>query len=137
MLFTAGCAASSPGKIPSSIPFPPDTKVTAPGPGVPADLAFFSGKWVGVWDNTLDHVLVVEAINPPNATVIYAWGDSMQWNTRRGSTRVLGSFENGVLKLSLSRPATATYKPMPDGTLDALYLWSGGSAKAKLTKVIE
>jgi hypothetical protein len=105
---------------------------------VAQQLAAFSGKWSGVWDGILHHVLVVKEIDPPHAVVIYAWGTAPQWQIDRpGWSRVQGKCVDGVLTLSLRRPATVIYRLQPDGTLDATYEWAGGISRAHLTRVNE
>ena len=69
-------AASAEASAASSVPLPPDTQITAPAKDIALEIGGFSGKWVGIWDDTLEHVLVVEQINPPNAVVIYASGEA-------------------------------------------------------------
>ena len=120
----------------SAVPLPENVTVVPPV-GVPQELAAFSGKWQGVWDETLDHVLVVEEITGKEAIVIYAWGDSAAWKTTRGFFRVKGTFEDNRLVLRTRRPATVTYRMRPDGKLDARYEWSGGISRAVMTKVVE
>jgi hypothetical protein len=123
---------------PSVAPLPVDVRIVPPEAAVLQPLAAFSGKWFGVWDGILQHVLVVEAITPPHAVVIYAWGTAPQWQiARSGWSRVQGEFVDGALKLSLRRPATAMYRLQPDGTLDATYEWAGGISRANLTRVKE
>ena len=116
LLAFAGCAAAL-----SGVPLPPDVAIVAPAPEVPKDLVGFSGKWSGTWDGILDHVLIVEEINPPRAQTIYAWGTAAQWNIREGSfARVRGEFVEGGLKLTLPG-RTAFYRLQPDGTLEGTY----------------
>jgi hypothetical protein len=105
---------------------------------VPKQVAEFSGKWFGVWDNILDHTLVVEEIDPPHVIAIYAWGASAQWRIDRpGWSRVRGELIDGRLKLSLPRPATVIYRMLPDGSLDATYEWQGGTSRAKMKRMAE
>ena len=109
-----------------------------PAATVAPQLAAFAGKWSGVWDGILAHVLVVEEIAPPDAVVIYGWGKAPQWHIdRSGWDRVHGEFVGGALKLSLKRPATVLYRMQPDGTLEATYEWAGGISRATLTRVQE
>ena len=116
LLAFAGCAAAL-----SGVPLPPDVAIVAPAPEVPKDLVGFSGKWSGTWDGILDHVLIVEEINPPRAQTIYASGTAAQWNIREGSfVRVRGQFVEGGLKLTLPG-RTAFYRLQPDGTLEGTY----------------
>ena len=120
----------------STVPLPSNVNVIPPA-GVPNPVAAYSGKWQGVWDDTLDHILVVEEIKGTEAMVIYAWGDSAAWQTSRGFRRVKGTFEGNMLVVKLPRPATVTYQMRPDGKLDAKYDWQGGIARAILTKMAE
>jgi hypothetical protein len=123
---------------PSMASLPSDVRLVPPDATVPQQLAAFSGKWSGVWDGILAHVLVVEEIIPPGAVVIYAWGKAPQWRIdRSGWGRVHGEFVEGVLKLSLRRPATVLYRLQPDGTLDATYESGSGISRATLTRVQE
>jgi hypothetical protein len=64
---------------PSIASLPSDVRIVPPEAAGPQQLAAFSGKWSGVWDGILQHVLVVEEITPPHAVVIYAWGTAPQW----------------------------------------------------------
>jgi hypothetical protein len=125
--------------LPSVAPLPSDVRIIPPEAAVLKQLAAFSGKWSGVWDGILQHVLVVEEITPPHTVVIYAWGTAPQWQIAQpGWSRVQGEFVDGALKLSLRRPPTTVmYRLQPDGTLDATYEWAGGIARANLTRVKE
>jgi hypothetical protein len=124
--------------LPSVAPLPLDVRIVPPETAVLQQLAAFSGKWSGVWDGLLHHVLVVEEITPPHAVVVYAWGTAPQWQIAQpGWSRVQGEFVDGALKLSLRHPATAMYRLQPDGTLDAIYEWAGGISRANLTRVKE
>jgi hypothetical protein len=123
---------------PSETSLPSEFRLVPPDATVPQQLAAFSGKWSGVWDGILAHVLVVEEIAPPDAVVIYGWGNAPQWHIdQSGWERVPGEFVEGTLKLSLRRPATVLYRMQPDGTLDATYEWAGGISRATLTRVQE
>jgi|GEM_PF-993618 len=124
----AGCAMVS---------LPSDVRIIPPGPGIPTEVAAYSGKWQGVWDEMLDHILVVEEINGKEATVVYAWGDSQAWRMSRGFNRVKGAFDGATLIVKTARPATVTYRMRPDGKLDAKYEWQGGVARAVMTKATE
>lgn len=120
------------------VPLPSDVHIVSPAPGVPREVAAFSGKWTGVWDGILDHILVVEDVATTDATVIYAYGTAGIWQINRpGWTRVKGAFVDGALRISLPRPATVTYRMRPDGTLDGIYEWSGGTSRAKMTRMKE
>jgi hypothetical protein len=130
-LLAVACAATS-------VALPPDTKVETPASSVPREQAAFAGKWQGVWDGKLPHILVVERITPEGVDVIYATGHSMEWRMSPSWTRAKGKFvDTRTLAVTLSRPATATYVMQPDGTIDATYEWAGPRAKARLERVKE
>jgi len=84
------------------VPLPADVAVTAPAADVPPAVARFSGVWAhGAWDGELPHVLVVERVDADGgATVVYAVGESIDWNVKPSATRVAARIENGVLRFS-------------------------------------
>lgn len=122
-----------------TILFPQDMEIVPPSPDLPPGMKAFSGKWFGVWDRILQHVLVVEQINPPKAIAIYAYGSAPSWNINNPSyARVQGEIEPGILKLTLRRTAaTVTYRIQPDGTLDATYETRTGISRAKMRRMPE
>jgi hypothetical protein len=120
----------------STIPLPKDLEIISPKSDVPAEVKAFSGTWHGIWDGVLEHVLVVEKVEPPNVMVVYGYGVAPSWYIKEaGAYRVQGQIEPGILKLILRRPATVTYRMKSDGTLDATYEWSGGVARANMKRV--
>lgn len=129
--------ASSLSRPTQSIPLPQDMEIVPPNPNLPPKIKAFSGKWFGVWDGILQHVLVVEQINPPNTTVIYAYGNAPTWNINNPNFyRVDGKIEPGILKLILKRTgATVTYRLQHDGTLDATYETRTGISRAKMKRM--
>lgn len=110
------------------VPLPWGVKVIAPV-GVPRESAAFSGKWQGVWDETLASILVVEEITGNEAKVVYAWGNAPAWRITSGFAEIKGTFEGSPLALvvRLPRPATAVYQMRPDGKLDATYTMGSSS----------
>src|SRR5436189_17467 len=76
---TVAVAMPSLASAASSVPLPADTHVVTPSQDIPPELAVFSGKWIGVWADALEHVLVVEEIKAPDVTAIYAYGESKAW----------------------------------------------------------
>ena len=123
---------------PSMASLPSNVRIIPPEATVFQQLAAFSGKWSGVWDGTLHHILVVEEITPPHAVVIYSLGHRTPVAVAQpGWDQVQGEFVDGALKLSLRRPATVMYRLQPDGTLDATYEWAGGISRANLMRVRE
>ena len=125
---------SNPADAKTTIPLPQDVQIVAPDPTLSPEIKAFSGIWFGVWGGVLKHILVVEQINPPNATAIYAVGEALSWKVAPGFARVQVQIEPRVLKMSLRRPATVTYRLQSDDTLDATYEWSGGISRAKMKR---
>jgi hypothetical protein len=106
---------------------PSDLRVVPPPPGVPAEHARYSGRWIGKWDGELDHVLVVELLVPSGqateVVAVYSWGVSAALGVGgAGWARVRGRIEDGALRLDLTRvQATAVYALQPDGSLAGEY----------------
>ncbi len=133
-LLFVGCA--TPTRPTAAIPLPQDMMIVAPEPTLPPEIKAFSGKWFGVWEGVLKHILIVEQINPPYATAIYAYGDAPSWNiTNPNFVRLQAQIEPRVLKMSfIGRPATVTYRLQSDGTLDGTYEWSGRISRIKMKR---
>lgn len=138
-LAMAGCAAEA---LPVP-PMPPDLQVVPPPAGVPRENARFSGRWVGKWENQLDHVLVIELqVQSDRATevvAVYSWGVSASLGVGApGWTRVRGRIEDGTLRLDLTRvQARAVYTLQADGTLMGEY-WRGDRvlSRARLARAL-
>lgn len=137
-------AASLVGGAVASPPLPRDVRIVPPASIVPQELAAFSGKWAGTWaprafnDKSLHHVLVVEEVGPVEATAVYAYG--LGWYDTPGWVRVKGQFVGSVLRLGPfpRTRATATYRMLPDGTLDANWEEpSGLRSRATMTRTKE
>ena len=119
-LLMAGCAAEP---LPRP-PMPPDLRVVPPPAGVPREHARYSGRWVGKWDEHLEHILVVELQVPTTdqateVIAVYSWGVSAELGVgAAGWSRVRGRIQDGALWLELTRvQATAVYALQADGTL--------------------
>jgi hypothetical protein len=72
--FRVGCQHVEPSRsaTPPAVPLlPSDIRIVPPEAAVPQPLAALSGKWSGVWDGILPHILVVEAITPPRCAHLY------------------------------------------------------------------
>jgi len=121
-------------------PMPPDLRVVPPPVGVSQEHARFSGRWVGKWDEQLEHVLIVELEVPsgPATEVIavYSWGGGSLGVGLPGWSRVRGRIEGRALRLELTRvQAAAVYTMQTDGTLMAEY-WRGDqvTSRARLAR---
>lgn len=74
-------------------PLPDKITIATPDSSVPAPIAAFLGKWVGVWDAGLASTLVVVKIAPSKtvgvytADVIYSWGTFASWGILKADYR--------------------------------------------------
>lgn len=126
------------GTLEMSAAPPPDSKISPPGGHIPDSLAQFSGKWFGVNDGVLDHLLVVEKINNPNdVQAVYAWGVAYQWGVNQpGWERFNGVFEGDKLVLKrVGGGLTMSYWMNPDGSMSSVYERPGINSQADLTKL--
>lgn len=106
----------------STVVLPHDLAIAPPDSATPVERAAFSGRWAGLWDDVVPHILVVERIVADTAIAVFAWGIARRWGIHQGRwTRVVARFANGALQLKLPRPATVTYRLQSDGTLKATY----------------
>lgn len=67
------------------IPLPQKIQIVPPAPELPKELAAFSGRWEGVWENGagVEAILIVCEINPKKAKIIYGW-NYIAGGSRRG-----------------------------------------------------
>ena len=142
-VFLSGCSAGE------SIVLPPNIHIVAPGPGVPRELAAFSGKWTGAWvarlqdrQRSRDHVLIVEEIRGTTANVIVAWGSGFQiegtLKPMPAWLRATGRFVDGVLQINF--PAlgiTATYRMAYNDTIDGALEQKGDRFTARMTRTFD
>jgi hypothetical protein len=118
-------------------PLPDDVTIAVPAPDVPPAMAAFSGKWVGQWGQTLDHILVVEKIDGRTVTFIYSWGVAPASNiTTPGFQRVHGTIgEDGVLRGTLGNGAEVAYTLSQDQqTLSGEYVLGGRTTRGRFTR---
>jgi hypothetical protein len=120
-----------------NVGLPNDLKVVDPSASVPSELRSLSGKWYGIWDETLEHVLAVEEINAADDIIfVYGYGTAPSWKIlKAGWGRFKGKFESGALKGVLRNKAVVTYRLQPDGTLRATYEREGQVIRATLKKI--
>jgi hypothetical protein len=125
-------------KIKLSPVLPEDVNVIPPGSNVPKALRAFSGRWFGVWDGVLEHILVVEKIdNNLEVNAIYSWGVAYQWDINQpGWQRYNGKFEKQTLILTdKSNKIKITYKLISESTMIATYERPGIFSRTMLTKI--
>jgi hypothetical protein len=114
----------------SQPPIALDVKVKAPDPGLPNEVKAFSGKWRGRWFDPgagliqgLNAIIVVEKIiDNENAIIINAWGDSPEWNVKKGVFKYkakIGKNAQGITELSYSTPSGRNFRftVSPEGRL--------------------
>jgi len=130
----------------SGVPLPERIRIVPPDRRVAPELAAFTGKWVGTWagDRTGELIVVVEAIDPPDARVIVAWGNGSVGagtaNPRPVPSdwqRLRGKFVEGALQVSLPGGGTWSYRRQPDGTLAATQTWGGDVSHVTMTRAPE
>lgn len=128
-----GLAITSPQQ--AGVSLPDDVRIFPPPRDVSQDEAAFSGKWAGElkgkWrglvEGSLPHILVVEeirrdsSVGTATAIVVFGWGTAPWWSVSPGWYRLRGTFEGSLLHLTLPSGAQVTYRIGGDGSLDATY----------------
>jgi beta-aspartyl-peptidase (threonine type) len=102
-----------------NVPLPEDIAVAPPSDSLTPEKAAFSGTWAG--QGVINHVLVVEEIDPDGAKVIYGMGPNPFYGAGQ-YRRLKGVFLDGGLKVrepSELGGYTTIYRLNPDGTLTA------------------
>jgi hypothetical protein len=110
---------------PGSAVIDPSVTITAPGEGIPAKYAAFSGIWAGRLDGMYDGKLAVQTVSANGkVTVTYAWGDLA--DNSPGVAGGAGKIVGNTLKLGrLPNGADASFVMQPDGTLTGTYALAG------------
>lgn len=108
--------------------------VYPPAPSVPADVAAFSGTWIGQWDSGICGALVVESILPNGlATVIYVNGEyGLGSNIKPGAVRFQARIMDSVL--SDGGRTTGFEATLKGNELSARRTGGPGAGTAKFTK---
>jgi len=120
-----GCATAAP-------PLPDNVRVVEPT-NAPPEAAVFSGKWTGRWDIGQETMLVVEEIEYPQVTLIYAVGPHSRGSA--GWARKKGTIVNGILTFpARDGAATVTFRAEADGTLSGKYETSSFVSKAQMVR---
>ncbi|MEK7994723.1 MAG: hypothetical protein AAB403_13040 [Planctomycetota bacterium] len=123
------CVTSS-----ETLPLPGHIKVnmTSPASNVPAEIAAFSGKWVGQWTSTFAGNLYVEKISADGATEgVYAWEDKPNWNIRGGAVRFRGQISGRALRFASGR-TSFEFQMLSDGRLEG-FRYAGGDTGYSIT----
>ena len=118
---------------------PTNSVARPPSDGLAAAVKVFSGRWEGLWDGRMPHVLVVEEIKSnTEAVVLYAWQEPPADNAwSAGWYRTTAAIDGNTLRVPLRNGKKAWYEFLPDGTLKAGYLRPNSSTQfnAVLRKV--
>ena len=111
---------------------PPDTVVIPPTEEIAATAKAFSGRWEGLWDQRMPHVLVVEKIKSnTEAVVLYAWQEPPVANGwKAGWARIVAAVDGNTLRVPLRDGIKAWYELLSDGTLKAGYLRANSSTQS-------
>lgn len=119
------------------VALPGNVTIVQPGESISPDMRQFSGKWYGVWDDTLEHILVVEEVNgQDDVQIIYGYGTAPSWNISTGEWfRIRAKFDANTLKGTLGNGAVVAYKFQRDGTLSATFERKGRISRAVLKKM--
>jgi hypothetical protein len=125
---TTAASASVP-----DLPIPAGIQVDAPAPGVPPNVAAFSGTWGGYWDGVMPSLLIVERVSASgDAQGIYIWGNVPQWNVTAGQfrfrTKIVGN------KLSWGADPKFEFTHSGDGKLHGERIASGQESDILMAK---
>src|SRR5207249_427500 len=121
-----------------AVPQPTNITIVAPAADVPPELARFSGKWCGAFDSTVPTILVVEAVTPPSATVVYGAAASDPGSGAPGVWyRTRAEFVGGVLTVRPIPGLVLTYVAEPDGTLTGAYGFEQPAGRATMVRAGE
>ena len=125
---------SAADRLVDGVPLPGDAKVATVVETDPAELRQWAGVWVGAWDGTLKHVLLVESVTADGlARVVYAFGDNPWLGIRRGWSRHEATLSGGRLTIS-EAGFSATYDFNDQGGLNATYTRGKIVSHAAMTK---
>ena len=100
VLLGLSCATVSSNDSWTPLPEPgtiSSVKIVPPGLDVLPQIAAYSGKWEGKWNNGRWVTIIIEKIEPPDVVAIYSWG--LLGDTKGGWTRVLGQIEKDSVAL--------------------------------------
>ncbi|MGI9415649.1 MAG: isoaspartyl peptidase/L-asparaginase family protein [Hyphomicrobiales bacterium] len=121
-----------------NVPLPGDMEIKPPDDRIAPDKTAFSGAWAGIFTGTLNHVLVVEEMEPDRAKVIYAFGPHPIFGESL-YRRLTAVFVDGGLQVTEPDDMSAlgsyvvTYRLNPDGTLSATAKKKGSAQIDKMT----
>lgn len=132
-----GSVLANAAEIATDVPLPADVHVVPPGPAVPPDLAFWSGRWTGKWRGTLNTALVVETISGAHAQVVYGWGKGPAGRMVPGFMRATATVSANHLEFqSPTHSVSLRYTREANGKLAAAWQsMRGGYSTATMERV--
>jgi dienelactone hydrolase len=109
---------------------------TVPSADVPPAFKAYHGAWGGRWDDGIAHVLVVERIDRDGAaSVVYAWGDSVDGDSIAGWQRIASQITPDGLTVQRPGGAPFVYRVLGDGQIDATSRWNGRDGKGLFRRI--
>ena len=121
-------------RLVDGVPIPDDAKVVPASAAAPESQQRFLGAWVGRWGGGLQHILIVESLQPDgSASVIYGWGGSSGLSITPGFIRLGANLSGDTLTIESS--FNATYKLTSATSATASYRRGEGRSQADMVKV--
>jgi hypothetical protein len=117
-------------------PLPNDIKIIPPAPDLPKDIAAFSGKWAGKWDNGTETILIVEEIHDTWVQVVHCWSDTPR--TKAGYNRrkcKIISDPKPKIVLDFQRMPEITFEMNDSNALVGTQTWSHMDKGSRVFKV--
>jgi dienelactone hydrolase len=115
------------------VPLPSDATAPEASSGSAAQQQW-GGAWVGAWDGTLKHILLVESVSEDGtAKVVYAIGESPFAGIQPSWRRLEASVSGSTLKVAGAR-FSASYDMAADGSLKALFKLGNIVSRATMTR---
>ena len=116
------------------VPLPSGVKVQPVPVGASSSLKAFSGAWIGSWNGSLRHVLVVEAVNlNQTAQVLYAIADAPAGHIRRIWMRQQARISDTTL--TIEGTSSIFYTLEPSGSLQATYRQGAFPSYARMSRI--
>ncbi|PLY14003.1 MAG: hypothetical protein C0631_12390 [Sedimenticola sp.] len=140
-LLMAGCQSPGLEKLlgPKQPPLEDSIYISIPDKRIPEKYAVYSGLWEGGWlvnrKNLLKIKFAVQKIDTAgNARGVYAWGDDPLGRFDAGNSHFRGEINKGILKLTFSNGAYATFEIESKNTLNGIYSIGGKKSYGKFFK---
>jgi hypothetical protein len=127
--------ANSADLVIDGVPIPDDVTIAPAPAGAPELLSRFPGAWVGAWDDTLKHILIVEQVRADGtARIVYGVGDEPAFGVARTYRRFDATVSGGSLAVAAGA-FSARYELAPDNTLTGVFQRGAIRSNARLSKI--